>query len=40
MTRSILITGAGAGIGRATARAFLADGWDVALLGRRAGALE
>lgn len=35
MTRSILITGAGAGIGRATARAFLADGWEVTLLGRR-----
>lgn len=35
MTRSIAITGAGAGIGRATARAFLADGWEVTLLGRR-----
>ena len=33
---SILITGAGSGIGRATARAFLAKGWRVALLGRRA----
>ncbi|MBE2277586.1 MAG: SDR family oxidoreductase [Rhodobacteraceae bacterium] len=31
----ILITGAGQGIGRATARAFLAAGWQVALLGRR-----
>ena len=39
MTRSILITGAGAGIGRATARAFLAAGWEVALLGRRHDAL-
>jgi NAD(P)-dependent dehydrogenase (short-subunit alcohol dehydrogenase family) len=38
--RSILITGAGAGIGRATARAFLAAGWEVTLLGRRAAALE
>jgi NAD(P)-dependent dehydrogenase (short-subunit alcohol dehydrogenase family) len=38
--RSILITGAGAGIGRATARAFLAAGWDVSLLGRRREALE
>ena len=37
---AILITGAGAGIGRATARVFLAAGWDVSLLGRRAGALE
>lgn len=40
MTRSILITGAGAGIGRATARLFLAEGWDVTLLGRRRAALE
>ncbi len=32
---SILITGAGAGIGRETARAFLAAGWRVALMGRR-----
>ncbi|MFN3576800.1 MAG: SDR family oxidoreductase [Tabrizicola sp.] len=38
--RSILITGAGAGIGRATARAFLAAGWEVSLLGRRRAALE
>jgi NAD(P)-dependent dehydrogenase (short-subunit alcohol dehydrogenase family) len=37
---SILITGAGAGIGRATARVFLAAGWEVTLLGRRAAALE
>lgn len=35
MQKSILITGAGAGIGRATARLFLAAGWRVALLGRR-----
>ncbi len=40
MTRSILITGAGAGIGRATARLFLAEGWEVTLLGRRREALE
>lgn len=40
MTRSILITGAGAGIGRATARLFLSEGWDVTLLGRRRGLLE
>ncbi|MFZ1347700.1 MAG: SDR family oxidoreductase [Tabrizicola sp.] len=39
-SRSILITGAGAGIGRATARAFLAAGWEVSLLGRRREALE
>ncbi len=36
----ILITGAGSGIGRVTARAFLAAGWDVALMGRRGEALE
>jgi NAD(P)-dependent dehydrogenase (short-subunit alcohol dehydrogenase family) len=40
MTRSILVTGAGAGIGRATARLFLAEGWEVTLLGRRRAALE
>lgn len=40
MTRTILITGAGSGIGRATARGFLAAGWRVALMGRRADALE
>lgn len=40
MTRSILITGAGAGIGRATARAFLSASWDVSLLGRKRAALE
>jgi NAD(P)-dependent dehydrogenase (short-subunit alcohol dehydrogenase family) len=32
---SIAITGAGAGIGRATARTLLSEGWDVTLLGRR-----
>jgi len=40
MTRRVLITGAGAGIGRATARLFLAEGWEVTLLGRRRAALE
>ncbi|TCP44008.1 SDR family oxidoreductase [Rhodovulum marinum] len=38
--QTILITGAGSGIGRATARAFLDAGWRVALAGRRAGPLE
>ena len=40
MAQSILITWAGSGIGRATARAFLAAGWDVALMGRREAALR
>jgi NAD(P)-dependent dehydrogenase (short-subunit alcohol dehydrogenase family) len=39
-SRTILVTGAGSGIGRATARAFLAQGWRVALLGRRRERLE
>lgn len=42
MTKSagkIMITGAGSGIGRMTARAFLVAGWQVALVGRRADAL-
>ncbi len=39
MSRTILITGAGSGIGRATARLFLAQGWRVGLIGRRADAL-
>jgi NAD(P)-dependent dehydrogenase (short-subunit alcohol dehydrogenase family) len=40
MTRHILVTGAGSGIGRATTRLFLAEGWEVTLLGRRRQALE
>jgi NAD(P)-dependent dehydrogenase (short-subunit alcohol dehydrogenase family) len=34
-----LVTGAGSGIGRATALALLADGWRLALIGRRIEAL-
>jgi NAD(P)-dependent dehydrogenase (short-subunit alcohol dehydrogenase family) len=34
--KSIIVTGAGSGIGRATAQAFLAQGWRVGLIGRRA----
>lgn len=36
---TILITGAGSGIGRSTARAFLDAGWRVGLIGRRADPL-
>ena len=38
--KSIMITGAGSGIGRATAHRFIALGWRVALLGRRAAPLR
>jgi len=37
--KTILITGASAGIGAACARAFLEAGWHVGLLARRADAL-
>lgn len=37
---SILITGAGSGVGRATAHAFLNAGWQVGLVGRRSSPLE
>ncbi len=36
----VVITGASAGVGRATARAFASDGWDVALMARGRSALE
>jgi NAD(P)-dependent dehydrogenase (short-subunit alcohol dehydrogenase family) len=38
--RSAVVTGAGSGLGRAIARALLADGWRVALLGRTRRSLE
>ncbi|MGB3687895.1 MAG: SDR family oxidoreductase [Jannaschia helgolandensis] len=40
MTQTILVTGAGSGIGRATARLFLDRGWRTALMGRRADVLH
>lgn len=38
--KTILITGASSGIGRATAEMFLAEGWMVGLMARRAGPLD
>ncbi|MBK4215278.1 SDR family oxidoreductase [Paracoccus caeni] len=38
--KSILVTGAGSGIGRATARRFIAAGWRVGLIGRGEDALR
>ena len=40
MTQFIIITGAGSGIGRVTARTFLDAGWKVGLIGRREDALR
>ncbi len=40
MKRIAVITGAGSGIGRVTAKAFMDDGYGVALIGRRSEALE
>jgi len=40
MSKSIVVTGAGSGVGRAAALALLNAGWGVALLGRRVEALE
>ena len=40
MRKTIIITGAGSGIGAATTKAFLDDGYHVGLIGRRAKTLE
>ena len=40
MKKTALVTGAGSGLGRATTRALLDAGYNVALVGRRADALE
>lgn len=40
MSRIAMVTGAGSGVGRAATLALLADGWSVALVGRRRAALE
>jgi NADP-dependent 3-hydroxy acid dehydrogenase YdfG len=40
MAQGIIITGAGSGVGRATARVFLDAGWNVGLVGRREAALH
>ena len=37
--KTIIITGAGSGIGRATSKRFLREGWTVGLIGRRTSAL-
>ncbi|CUH75997.1 SDR family oxidoreductase [Tropicibacter naphthalenivorans] len=40
MTQTIIITGAGRGIGKACAKVFLEAGWKVGLVGRQPGPLE
>lgn len=40
MAKTIIITGAGSGIGAATAHRFLAAGWNVGLIGRRIAPLQ
>ena len=40
MARTIVVTGASAGIGRAVAARFLDAGWNVAMLARRVGPMD
>lgn len=40
MAQTIIITGAGSGVGASTAQAFLNAGWNVGLIGRREGPLS
>jgi retinol dehydrogenase 12 len=40
VTRTALITGATDGVGKATARRLLSDGWEVVIVGRNAGRCE
>ena len=40
MSKVAVVTGASSGIGKACALALLQDGWRVALVGRRADALQ
>ena len=40
MQRTIIVTGAGSGIGKATATEFLENGYKVGFLGRRAAPLK
>lgn len=40
MTKTVIVTGAGSGIGEATARRFSADGWNVVLNGRTKDKLD
>ena len=40
MSKTAIVTGAGSGIGKACALALLAEGWHVALVGRRLEALQ
>jgi len=40
MSKNAVVTGGGSGVGRATAIALAGDGWQVAILGRRADALN